>query len=36
MTVFRNHTRPPSVLCPICQTDVTDLGRHLADSHPVR
>lgn len=35
-TVFRNHYNPPSVLCPICGVEVTDLGSHLASTHPVR
>lgn len=34
--MFRNHTRPPGAVCPICGDTVTDLGRHLAEKHPVR
>lgn len=34
--MFRDHATPPCVLCPICGTEVTDLGSHLASSHPVR
>lgn len=33
---MRNHTCPPCAWCPICQTEVTDLGKHLAEVHPVR
>lgn len=34
--MFRDRWHPPSVTCPICGADVTDLGSHLASKHPVR
>lgn len=34
--MFRNRWRPPSAWCPICEKEVTDLGRHMANEHPVR
>jgi hypothetical protein len=34
--MFRNHTRPPSAWCPICEQHVTNLATHMANEHPVR